>query len=295
VPCILALQRGLQSSPPQPTGGEGRFEPDAGQGEEAQAEEDTLPLTQEEMAVAEVAEEAEKGASLPGGGGSMSVGSPPLLCLSLQLDQRKAAVLLGLLLKRLQRHGGPSRRLSLWLYAAMAALDADIIDADTASLLRALVRSCNPNDRTSEPEPPNPNPDPNPDLNSDPNPNPNQVRSCMALRAKLVRKVAVAAAVAAAVRSEGRGDGSDGGGGGGGAAAAAAALAAQRAAALNVLLGLAGGFFGQASTDELILTLTLTLTLTPTPTLTLTFALTQTLALTLTPTLTLTLTSTRPQ
>jgi hypothetical protein len=242
------------------------------------------------MAVAEVAEEAEKGASLPGGGGSMSAGSPPLLCLSLQLDQRKAAVLLGLLLKRLQRHGGPSRRLSLWLYAAMAALDADIIDADTASLLRALVRSCNPNDRTSEPEPPNPNPDPNPDLNSDPNPNPNQVRSCMALRAKLVRKVA-------AVRSEGRGDGSDGGGGGGGgaAAAAAAALAAQRAAALNVLLGLAGGFFGQASTDELILTLTLTLTLTPTPTLTLTFALTQTLALTLTPTLTLTLTSTRPQ
>ena len=33
---------------------------------------------------------------------------------------------------------------------------------------------------------------------------------------------------------------------GGGGAAAAAALAAQRVAALNVLLGLAGGFFGQA-------------------------------------------------
>ena len=54
------------------------------------------------MAVAEVAEEAEEGALLPGGalGGSMSAGSPPLLHLLLQLDQRKAAALLGLLVKR---------------------------------------------------------------------------------------------------------------------------------------------------------------------------------------------------
>ena len=53
--------------------------------------------------MAEVAEEAEEGTLLPGGGalgGSMSAGSPPLLHLLLQLDQRKAAALLGLLVKR---------------------------------------------------------------------------------------------------------------------------------------------------------------------------------------------------
>ena len=33
-------------TPPQPIGGEGRFEPAAGQGEEGHAEEDMLPLTQ---------------------------------------------------------------------------------------------------------------------------------------------------------------------------------------------------------------------------------------------------------
>ena len=68
--------------------------------------------------MAEAAEEAEQneavctveGASLPAGalGASLIAGSPPLLCLQLQLDQRKAAALLGLLLKRCACGGSSS-------------------------------------------------------------------------------------------------------------------------------------------------------------------------------------------
>jgi len=143
--------------------------------------------------------------------GAAGVGSPPLLSAVLQLDQRRAAALLALLLRRLQREGGPSRALSLWLFAAMSRLERGALDADTSATLRALVRTC------------------------------------LALRTELPAAAAPADGTvdAAAVADSSAEDGTAAD------AEGAADNTAQRAAALNVLLGLAGAFFGQASADEL--------------------------------------------
>ena len=246
--------------------------------------------------MAEVAEEAEEGALLPGGalGGSMSAGSPPLLCLLLQLDQRKAAALLGLLVKRCACTCTRTRTCSLARSTRKATPHRTHRPPRTPRTHRThrthrtlpprrppRVAGCSAtagrrggcrsgstrpwrhSTRTSSMQvrvTSRTQPNPNPNLNPNPNPNADTidadtasllralVRSCMALRSKLGRKVAAAAAAAAAAV---QGDGEGGGGDGGGGAAAAQAQAERRAAALNVLLGLAGGFFGQASAEEL--------------------------------------------